>query len=65
MNVLRKLYEEHFVSKEVEAASELCAKTYKYIYKRKPTPDEISAFTYAYVLMNNDDLLKAILSKKD
>lgn len=65
MNVLRKLYEKHFINKEVEAASELCVKTYKYIHKRKPTQDEISAFTYAYVLMNDDDFLKAILSKKE
>lgn len=65
MNVLRKLYEEHFVRKEVEEASELCMKAYKYIHERNPKPDEIAAFTYACIILNNEDLLKEIISQKE
>lgn len=63
MNVLRKLYEDYFIKKEVEEYHELSIKAYKYIYGRNPTPDEISAFSYACIIMNNDNLLKEVSSQ--
>lgn len=65
MNVIKKMHNKAIINRMIDEASELCNLTYKRINNDSPNYDELVAFTYAYIILKDEELFKEITSNKE